>query len=365
LKKDKSKDQYPIRNLKEDQASFLWFYQCHNFMIKLENDDNKKAKQEMISCCRQKYKEDRIQSSIDEFNKQSLDDNAKHAIRLYTENSFIYQCTNNVLRKQNISQVYSYRYIIKLICRQLKEQHKQFIQEYKEVEKKSSLHLYRGQNLKLEDIRFLKRNINNLISLNGFVSTTRDERIAMEFVKHHIYEGLESVLMKIDVDMTSEHGVTFADISKFSKYPEEREVLLSVGTVFRVKSVDLDKNQQLYIVHLELSQHDQLTVNKYIEQTYAKHVDSNDQSVLFGKLLCDMGECESAIKYFLDALECLSDHNNQFRAVYLNNIGVCHNEMGRKDEAFKCYNGALKIYQQINDQRGLSACQHNVSNLFR
>jgi tetratricopeptide (TPR) repeat protein len=108
-----------------------------------------------------------------------------------------------------------------------------------------------------------------------------------------------------------------------------------------------------------------LTVIKYIEQTYARSVDSADQSVLFGKLLFDMGECESAIKYFLDALNRLSDNNNQMRATYLNNIGVCYNELGKKDEALKYYRNALKIYERTDNKRGLGACQHNVSNLLR
>src|SRR4051812_4615299 len=83
IESSSSKEQYAIRNLKEDQARFLWFYRCHNFMIKLENDDNKKAKQEIISSCRREYKDDRTKSAIDEFNKQSFDDNAKNAIWWY------------------------------------------------------------------------------------------------------------------------------------------------------------------------------------------------------------------------------------------------------------------------------------------
>ncbi len=161
--------------------------------------------------------------------------------------------------------------------------------------------------------------------------------------------------------MTREYSVPFADISEFSKYPEEAEVLLSIGSVFYVKSVDFDDQLKLHHVHLSLDQEHQLPVTKYIEQTYAKNVDSADRSVLFGKLLFDMGECEAAISYFSDALNRLSDKDNQLRAIYLNNLGVCHMGMKRKDEALEYYTQAMRIYEQTNNQRGLGACQHNVS----
>ncbi|CAF1132388.1 unnamed protein product [Rotaria sordida] len=361
-----SKDQYPIRNLTDDQASFLWFNQMHKFMITLENDDETKAKAEMIEYSRKHYKEHSgMLNKINEFNNQSLIEDQQNAIFCYTDNSFIYECTNTVLRKENISQVYSCRYIIKLLCRQLKEQHEQFINEYnRKSKKKSLLRLYRGQSLKLEYIHFLRTNINSLISLNGFVSTTKDKDVAMNFIRLHKQKDLEPVLMKIDIDMTSEHSVAFADISNISKFSEEHEVLFSIGPIFRVKSVQFDDKQQIYIIHLSLSQHDQLTVIKYIEQTYANNVNSDDLSILFGKLLFDMGKCESAFTYFSDALKRLSDNNNRIRATYLNNIGICYNEMGDRNEALKCYKKALDIYEQTNNIRGIGACQHNIASIY-
>jgi len=365
---DNSKVQCSIRNLKEDQASFLWYRQMHEFMVTLENDDDEKAKQEMIRHCREQYKEKpKMQLRIDEYSCQSMVDNKAKAIFCYTDNSFIHQCTNSVLRKENISQVYSYRYIIKLICQQLKRLHKPFIDKYTNEKQKNLLRVYRGQYLKLEHIELLRKNIKNLISLNGFVSTSINRDIAIQFIRNRYEEGLEPVLFKIEIDMTSEHSVAFADISNFSKYPEEEEVLLSIGSVFQVKSVelvDLDDQPKMYVICLSLSQRNQVTVTKYIEQTYANNVDFADRLVLFGKLLFDMGESEAAIKYFLDALDRLSDDNDQLRATYLNNIGVCHNEMGRKKTALEYYNEALEIYDKTKNKRGLGACQHNVNNSF-
>jgi len=358
--KDKSDEQYPIRNLKEDQARFLWFYKCHNFMIELENDD-KQAKQEMISCCRKNYKEDkRALTTIDEFENQSLDENAKNAIWWYTQNSIIFRCINEALVYGNISTIYSYRYMIKLLCRQLKDLHR----KYKQTNLNDTLRLYRGQRLKLSQILLIAKHKNDLISLNSFISTTLEEDIAKRFCFGRSIKDHEPVMFVIDIDMTTEQSIAFADISHISRYPDEEEILLSIGSIFRIESVDFDEIKQLYKIHLSLTQHEKLTVNKYIEQTFAKEVDSADQSVLFGKLLFDMGEYQFAIEYFKNRIYSLSDNNNHYRATYLNNIGVCYNEIGKKDEAVKHYKAASQFYKQTNNHHGLGACYHNVSNSF-
>ncbi|CAF0853481.1 unnamed protein product [Rotaria sordida] len=358
--KDKSDEQYPIRNLKEDQARFLWFYKCHHFMIELEDDD-RQAKEEMISCFRTKFnKNERILKPIDEFEKQSLDDNAKHAIWWYSHNSIMFRCINEALISGNISVIYSYRYIIKLLCRQLKILHK----EYKKSITNNKLHLYRGQRLKLSLILLISKHINDLISLNSFVSTTLEEDIAKKFCLGRSKNNDEPVIFEIDIDLNSEQSIPFADIRQISRYPEEEEILISIGSIFRIESVNFDEKNELYRIHLSLSQHDQLTVNKYIEQTFATEIDSTNQSILFGKLLFDMGEFEFAIEYFDNKIRCLSDHNNHYRPTYLNNIGVCYNEIGRKDQAFKYYRMASQIYKQTKNQRGLGACYHNIASFY-
>ncbi len=136
----RSEVERPIRNLQEDQASFLWFRQMHEFMIALENDDDHKAKEEMLRACRKQYQhKNELQTSIDDFSTQSVHDNRKKAISLYTDDSFIHRCTNTALSKENIAQVYSYRYIIKLICQKLKELHREFIDTYKKRDAKNDI----------------------------------------------------------------------------------------------------------------------------------------------------------------------------------------------------------------------------------
>ncbi|CAF3704413.1 unnamed protein product, partial [Adineta steineri] len=358
------KTQHPIRNLKEDQARFLWFYHCHNFMIELKNNDNKRAKQEMIAHCRKESQDERILSRIDVFEKESLEENAKNAIHWYTQNSFVFRSINTVCRREKISNVYNFRYMIRLLCRQLKDQHKKFIENYKES--KSSVRLYRGQQLQLKDINLLKDHINDIISLNGFISTTSNKDIALKFAFQHERQDFEHVLFKIDADINDEFNVIFADIRDLSKYSEEEEILFSIGTIFRIKSVTLKcyDEKQLYIVYLQLTHRNELDAIKYIEQTYLNDMNSSDQSVLFGKLLFDIGEYEFAIQYFTDTLNRLVNVDDDLRATYLNNLGVCYNELRNENEALKCYEKACIIYTNTNNCHGLGTCYHNIASIY-
>jgi tetratricopeptide (TPR) repeat protein len=328
-------------------------------MIELENDDDNHAKQEMISLYRRRYQGDeRTLETIDQFENESLENNVTNAIRWYTQNSCIFRHMNEVLLSGNISDIYSHRYLIKLLCRQLKDLHR----NYKTSNSNGILHLYRGQRLKLSQILRIAKHKHDLISINSFMSTTLEEDIAKRFCFGRPTEDDESVMFEINIDLTANHSIDFANISHISKYPYEEEILLSIGSIFRIESVDFEEERQLYRIQLSLNQHEQLKVNEYIEQTYAKELDSTDQSILFGKLLFDMGECQFAIKYFQNAIEHLSDNGNHNRATYLNNIGVCYNELGEKDQALKYYKTAIRIYGQTDNHRGLGACYHNVIN---
>lgn len=339
----------------------------NDFMLTLEyhNEEAKKqAKQEAVSICRQESPDkSKLQSKIDEFQNQTLTENEEEAIRWYSDNSFMHRCTNTVLRKENVGQVYSLRYIIKLICQQLKILHENFIHRCKRRRKKT-LQVYRGQYLEPEQIKLLKSHRDHLISLNGFVSTSKDREIAIEFIQNWQHEGFQPVLFEIDLDLTSMDTVPFADVSALSKYRVEQEVLFSIGSIFFVQSVEWDEELQFYVIRLTLARNDQITVTQYIQETYAKNLDSADQSVLFGKLLFDMGATEAAVKYFSDALINLSGSNNQLRPIFLNNLGVCYNELRKRDQALEYYKRAMAVYQDRNDQRGLGACRHNVNHFL-
>ncbi len=89
--------------------------------------------------------------------------------------------------------------------------------------------MYRGQILSVNEIERLRTNVNKLITMNGFCSTSRNREMAVKFAKN--------VLFDIEVDFNKHPTLIFADISSTSKFGEEEEVLFDLGTVFRIEKV--------------------------------------------------------------------------------------------------------------------------------
>ena len=85
----------------------------------------------------------------------------------------------------------------------------------------------------------LKNSIGQLISPNEFLFTSRSRAVAQWFAANVIYQ--------IDI-CTQSTSVIFADVYRFSAFPEE--VLFDLGTAFRVNSVRYDDVNKYWIVNL-------------------------------------------------------------------------------------------------------------------
>ena len=94
----------------------------------------------------------------------------------------------------------------------------------------SSFHVYRGQILSVKEIEQLRANVNKLITMNGFCSTSRNRDMAIKFAKN--------VLFDIEVDFQKHPELVLADISSTSHFEEEEEMLFDLVTVFRIEKVN-------------------------------------------------------------------------------------------------------------------------------
>jgi hypothetical protein len=114
--------------------------------------------------------------------------------------------------------------------------------------------------MKLTDLEKLKENVDHLISMNNFLSTTNDCQAALFFAGHGSLDDSTtevSVLYQITIDTRISHSIPFAKIQYESIFKDEDEVLFSIVSVFRVDSVE--QYGRLWIVNVTL-------VNKEDEQ---------------------------------------------------------------------------------------------------
>ncbi|CAF1311727.1 unnamed protein product [Didymodactylos carnosus] len=152
-------------------------------------------------------------------------------IRLYTAESFLYKLVNSTLRNEDWSKVDTLGAYCCLLNRHLwKSRNKQ------------ELILYRGCTLTTELFEEYKEAIGKWIKWLGFSSTSKSRQQAEQF-------GNTLFIIHISRSYLASWQ---SDISSFSHYPFEQEVLLMAGHSFYVKQVERDPESQKYLIYLAL-----------------------------------------------------------------------------------------------------------------
>ncbi|CAF4351017.1 unnamed protein product, partial [Rotaria sordida] len=93
----------------------------------------------------------------------------------------------------------------------------------------------------IDEFNIIKENVERLISINSFFSTTKDYSVASIFSGFGDQNkplGQISVLFQIEINDTG-HSIKrpFASLQEISKIQDEEEILFSVGTIFRIEDV--------------------------------------------------------------------------------------------------------------------------------
>ena len=321
------------KDLSKESGKFIWFQLFKYVILRLPRDG--KAKKEMIDTCRNYYRGHIKQIKlIDKFEENYRSENA---IRWYSEQSFVYKLVNKALRTGDYDQLHRFRYFIGDLSNGLEKEHEKILSSNEEI-----LTVYRGAKLHKEEFEQLKQNVNKLISTNGYLSTSRDRLRAPSFAKKSTKRpDIISVLFQIHCDVKQiGHSVIFADIEKFSAFPREQEVLFDVDAAFRIDSIEPDGERK--IIQMTVTNEAQSIARHFIEETQ-RHAEQQSIAIVFGKLMCNLGECDKSQKYFE---QMLNEPNGEDLAWIENNIGRVLDWKGKWDDARKFYDRAYA--QMIN-----------------
>jgi tetratricopeptide (TPR) repeat protein len=269
------------------------------------------ACQQMLDEYRSYYSGNQVQiAEIDEFER---DYNATNAIRWYTKSCFLFRLLNKALRTENIEILFTFRYFIIDLCANLEA-----IRGNENITR-----VYRGGQISKNEIE--NYSIGIRVAVNGFLSTSRDLSVALRFI------GLESiiqrsssqsrddqiqfVLFEINIDKDSSSDVLWADISNQSAFPDEKEVLFDLGTIFEIVEINYDYEHYFWRIQMRPS-----TGIIYLKREYedyiCQRIKETNATVLFGILLTDMGEYEQATKYFQRLLRQMPDDHEDRPNVY-------------------------------------------------
>jgi len=375
------KNQKSTRDLSSESASFLWFQLFKDILLEMPRSEQ--AKQEMIEQCKQYYRGNNEELRlINEFEQTYT---KSDTIRWYTKQCFVYRLCNKALRTEDIELLYTFRYYIQDLCKRLAIEYESF-----KIKQKNQpiIKLYRGLKLTKDELNKYQTNIGSLISTNGFLSTSQNYNLALQFAVKKSKRTVDVLptLFIIEADTRIDHAI-FADISSLSTYPDEEEILFDLGCAFKINEVCFDDTKQVWIVNMNLTNEARKIVETYIEAN-RREMEKGNIFLIFGLLLTEMGQYDQAQIYFENLLSSntvndkISIYTNigrvkylkglynealkDFKIVYdlqlkeipkneidlartMNNLGLIYMEQKKYELAFNYLSDVLKIYQEHSD----------------
>jgi tetratricopeptide (TPR) repeat protein len=396
----------PIRHMTKESLNFLCFLRMTDILRRISSYTHEELL-EMWTSCRDLYKENQIQLDYIDQLENTYDES--EVIQYYTGNSCLSRTINQACHTENMKQIFTFRVFISDLHKQLVQCHKQ--DENNDL-KSSILRVYRGKPLSGSVLQQLVDNVGGLISMNGFLSTTVARKAASHFhgddevTKSRV--GYRPVLFVFKINTTIKQP--YAYIGNCSTKPDEAEVLFSLGTIWRIESVKIDKDPCI----VELTSYDESDLQstkilkKYTEEgcdlssigdILLKLGDDDQAEWFYGKMLKQASldvETEGSLYYKIGKIrfekndysvaleklkkaadllpsstnkldeiiaprpQCLCDDQSPFITMYTN-MGIMHEKDCQFKEAINCYKEAVKIK---NESKVGVATAHNYLGLL-
>ncbi|CAF0934179.1 unnamed protein product [Didymodactylos carnosus] len=168
---EKSKNN-SIQSLTNHSVSFIHFQLLIESIIRMEHDIIR-AKDHMIKKCVECYPNDlKEQENIENF---KLNYRPDEVVTWYTKATFLVHLLNKGCGTQNIDSIFPFRLFIADLHNRLTTLRR----EDKSLDEKFVV--YRGKFLQTRVFQMLKGNKNGLVCINGFLSTSFDEQVAICF----------------------------------------------------------------------------------------------------------------------------------------------------------------------------------------
>jgi len=305
-------------------------------------------KQQLIQLCKKEYQNNQKELVfVGEFEKDYRSDKA---LWWYTRDTFLYKMLNKALRVQNIDLLFLLRFVIGDIYQQLKQYQHQ-----------SSIRVYRGQVMSIDELNTLQQSIDNLISINSFFSTSTNHQKAVGFLNSsEITSDLCRILFVIDADPRLVKSKPFADISSLSDFSDECEVLFMVGSIFRLTKIEKLKDKDIVTVHMELCGDDEHDLKELFDHMKREYGGGNEEVNLrsFGQVLHKMGKYDLAEKIYHRLLAELSPNDPSLGDLYWNLGSVTHDKAAY-DSSLEWFQKSLVTHEKIG-----SSNYRNIGNLY-
>jgi len=271
-------------------------------LLRLKSDDQ--DKNELMQLLKQQYHDNRFE--LEYINDFKSNYRSNEVLQWYTKECFFYKTLNSVLRTENIHFIFLYRSFIFDLQQQL--------QKY---QSNQIIRVYRAQIISKDELENLKKSINQFISINSFFSTTSNYQKALSFFNlSKPTEHTENILFSIEADPHFIKTKPFANISQFSDYPDEEEVLFMVGSIFQLKNISFDHKNQFSIIEMILSTDDESQLKQVLNNMKEQLGDGQTNLRILATILWEMGKLDLAEQYLKRFLEVVPSKDPLCEDIY-------------------------------------------------
>ena len=286
------------RDLASESVAFLWYEMLIYLLKQMPQDE--RAKDDMLKMCCEYYQGSKKDlQKIEEFRSNYTSDKV---IQWYTADCFLYRLLNKALRSESIELLLAFRFFIIDLCAAIEK-------ESLYLKQQATLVLYRGIQIRKEELKKLQQHADQIISMNEFLSTSRNIDVALAFAGQSLpSDDFQAVLLEITAD-PSLATIVFADIKNKAQIEDEEEVLFTLNTTFKIGSISFDPTTSVWKVKLTVTDVEPDKVQAY--KTWINvELDEHTPVICFGLiLLFELGHIDQAKKYFETLLKSLpSDH---------------------------------------------------------
>ncbi|CAF1604384.1 unnamed protein product [Adineta ricciae] len=363
----------------KNQAKFLCAQLHRDLLFTVESTND--AKLELADYCYNIYKS--VPTQIRYIEELRTEYHAGNAIHWYTRQTFLFKMLNKALIAQDTSTLYRFHFFIKDLHDHLERMHSL----YKPSLQSRVLKVYRGLSMTMATFRkTICAEVNNLIGFDSFLSTSLNDRIAIEFALEKQPPKTESVVFCIEIDV-DQMKRPFADISRWSEFRREQEVLFSIGTVFQIVNVAKEKSSDgIWMVDLKSvndndeklqvqTQQIQSALLEFFEDILKEQCDVNNHQQLpasYANVACmyyKQGEYDKSLAFYkkaLDALNRLQPTDSLSKAKYITNVAKVQIALNNQSEALSLYEQALQIRRTLckSDDPTLIHTLHTIGDIY-
>ncbi|CAF3545742.1 unnamed protein product [Rotaria sp. Silwood2] len=284
---------------------------------------------------------------IDEFEK---DYHPQMAIKWYTRPTFLFRTLNKALRESDFEILFALRFFIVDLHQQLTIEHKKYLESYKSND--PILQVYRGQNIDVKELNYICQNIGQFLSMQSFISTSTSRQVGLLYVQGSapLTTDRTRILFQFNIDTHLLNTKPYANIRHLSFFIDEEEVLIMLGSIFRIEQVEYDQSEQIWIATLSLCSEDDFELKDLMKQVKNE---VGMQITSLGYLLVKQGKYPQARSYFQHLLlnKSLSEHD-QLGCYY--GLAAVAKRLKEYDKTLVQTQNMLRYYVKYNDQLSIA-----------